>query len=101
MVRQKKSKNGKPFRNGKLPHRTEAVVALMQMGMSDYATIASSVGLSKEEVKQIDLSEDTRIRSLALNGVSADKPFRLLHPIRCPKCRGKITTAPCLVCSRA
>jgi hypothetical protein len=98
MVRQTE-KSGDFTHLTKLPLRVEAAVALMQMGISDYAQIASCVGMTEEQVQQIDLSDDKRIRRLALDGVSPEKRYRLVHPLRCPKCRGRITVAPCLVCS--
>jgi len=82
-----------------LPLRVEAALAVMQMGVSDYAQIASSVGLTEEQVESIDMSDDVRIRSLAAHGVCPDKRYRLVRPLRCPKCRGRITVAPCLTCS--
>ena len=81
-----------------LPLRVEAALAVMQMGFSDYAEIASAVGLSEEQVESIDMSEDVRIRSAAAHGLSPEKRYRLVRPLRCPKCRGRITIAPCLTC---
>lgn len=83
----------------RLPLRVETALAVMQMGISDYPTIASCAGLTEQEVKHIDLSEDRRIRQLGVGGVSPEKQYRLLRPLRCPKCRGMISIAPCVVCS--
>jgi hypothetical protein len=82
----------------RLPLRVETALAVMQMGVTDYAEIASTVGLTEEQVERIDLSEDVRIRSLAARGLSPEKRYRLVRPLRCPKCRSRITIAPCLTC---
>jgi hypothetical protein len=81
-----------------LPSRVEAALAVMQMGVSDYALIASTVGLECEDVAEIDHSEDCRIRDLAVRGVDPAKRFHLVRPLRCPKCRNRITVAPCITC---
>ena len=81
-----------------LPRRVEAALAMMQMGVSDYATIASTVGLEEADVIEIDHSDDQRIRRIAIQGVDPEKQFHLMRPIRCPKCRNRITVAPCLTC---
>lgn len=98
MVRQNEA-NVLDFAGAKLPLRVETALAIMQMGISDYTTIALSVGLTEKQVERIDLSDDERIRELAVSGVSPKKHYRLVRPLRCPKCRGLITTVPCLVCS--
>jgi hypothetical protein len=99
MVRQNDQEFGDFGQGKKLPLRVETALAVMQMGVSDYTTIATSVGLTEQEVEQIDLSDDRRIRRLGIRGVSPEKQYRLLRPLRCPKCRGLTTVAPCLVCS--
>jgi hypothetical protein len=81
-----------------LPTRVEAALAVMQMGVSDYATIASTVGLPQEDVIEIDHSDDDRIRRLAVRGLDPEKRFHLVRPLRCPKCRNRITVVPCLTC---
>jgi hypothetical protein len=70
----------------------------MQMGVTDYATIASTVGLPQEDVIEIDHADDHRIRRLAVQGLDPEKRFHLVRPIRCPKCRNRITIIPCLTC---
>lgn len=99
MVSQSHQNSGDFARRRQLPRNVEATLAVMQMGVSDYATIATSLGISEKEVAAIDLSDDVRIRRMAINGVPAEKRFRLLKPLRCPKCRARITVAPCLACS--
>ena len=97
MVR--RSISGKRKLLGKsLPTRVEAALAVMQMGVTDYATIASTVGLPEEDVVKIDHSDDQRIRGLAVRGLDPEKRFHLVRPIRCPKCRHRITIIPCLTC---
>jgi hypothetical protein len=81
-----------------LPTRVEAALAVMQMGVTDYATIASTVGLLQEDVIEIDQADDHRIRRLAVRGLDPEKRFHLVRPIRCPKCRHRITVVPCLTC---
>lgn len=81
-----------------LPLRVEAALAVMQMGIDDYATIASTVGLTEAEVERIDHSQDKRIRSLAVHGLAPERRYRLVRPLRCPKCRSRINVAPCLTC---
>jgi hypothetical protein len=81
-----------------LPTRVEAVLAMIEMGVTDYATIASTVGLAEEDVIEIDHSDDQRIRRIAVRGLDPEKRFHLVRPIRCPKCRNRITVAPCLTC---
>ena len=81
-----------------LPVGVQAAVAVMQMGFSDYAEIAAAVGLTDEEVRRIDMAEDAKVRQLAIDGVPPGKQFRLVRPLRCPKCRQRITIAPCIVC---
>jgi hypothetical protein len=81
-----------------LPTRVEAALAVMQMGVTDYATIAFTVGLPQADVIEIDHADDHRIRHLAVRGLDPEKRFHLVHPIRCPKCRNRITVVPCLTC---
>jgi hypothetical protein len=81
-----------------LPTRVEAALAVMQMGVTDYATIASTVGLPQEDIIEIDHADDHRIRRLAVRGLDPEKRFHLVRPIRCPKCRNRITIIPCLTC---
>ena len=77
---------------------TDAGSKVMQMGFSDYAEIAAAVGLTDEEVRRIDMAEDANVRRLAIQGLPPGKQFRLARPLRCPKCRQRITIAPCIVC---
>lgn len=83
-----------------LPTRVEAALAVMQMGIKDYDTIAATVGIAREDVSEIDHSQDQRIRRLAVEGLDPDKRFHLVRPLRCPKCRSRITVAPCLTCQK-
>ena len=76
----------------------EAAIAVMLMGVTDYSEIASAVGLTRKEVKEIDLSDDPRIKTLASEGLPAEKRFRLARPLLCPKCRHRINIAPCVAC---
>ena len=82
----------------KVPYRVAAVVAVMEMGISDYAVIADAVGLSIEEVERVDMVEDPAVRQLALAGIPAGASFKLSHRLRCPRCQAKVSLAPCIAC---
>jgi len=86
-------------KNNKLPHTSAAAIAVMEMGISDYSVIAGAVGLSEEEVEQIDMSDDSRIRKLGSRGIPFGEYFHLRSKIRCPKCSASITIAPCVACT--
>jgi hypothetical protein len=85
-------------RNIKVPHRTAAAIAVMEMGVSDYSVIATAVGLTIDEVKQIDMAEDSPIRQLCCEGIPYGEYFTLEREIRCPKCHAKVRFAPCVAC---
>ncbi|HLA84284.1 MAG TPA: hypothetical protein VJL29_05790 [Thermoguttaceae bacterium] len=82
----------------KVPYRVAAAIALMEMGISDYAVIAGAVGMTVEEVERVDMVEDPAIRQLALAGIPAGESFRLSRRVRCPKCQAKVGLAPCIAC---
>ena len=100
MVRQVKECSEKRSRTKPypLPMRVEAAIAVMLMGVVDYSEIASAVGLTRKEVKEIDLADDPRIKTLASKGLPPGKRFRLARPLYCPKCKHKINIAPCVAC---
>ncbi len=68
------------------------------MGITDYERIGAAVGLNATEVERIDMAEDKSIRQLCLAGVPYGHYFTLEAHIRCPKCSGMITLAPCVAC---
>lgn len=82
----------------KVPYAAAAAISLMEMGITDYDRIAAAVGLNAAEVERIDMAEDKSIRQLCLTGVPYGHYFTLEHQIRCPKCSGMITLAPCVAC---
>ena len=98
MIRPKSHKTTDIATGKALPLRSEAALAVMQMGITDYGLIATAVGIPEEEVARIDHSEDERIRRLAVHGVDPAKRYHLVRPLRCPKCRARISVAPCLIC---
>ena len=75
-----------------------AALAVIEMGIRDHAQIAAAVGLSLEEVAQIDAAEDAAIRELGLEGIPAGEFFALAKVIRCPRCGARLTLAPCVTC---
>ncbi len=85
-------------RSIKVPHRAAAAIAVMEMGVSDYSVIASAVGLTVEEVKRIDMAEDSPIRQLGCEGIPYGEYFTLEKDIRCPKCHAMVRFAPCVAC---
>jgi hypothetical protein len=88
-----------PFqRHIEVPYRVAAAIALMEMGVSEYAVIARAVGLTVGEVERIDLVEDSAVRKLAVAGIPVGEWFRLDHRVRCPRCQAKVAVAPCVAC---
>jgi hypothetical protein len=99
----KKSTRRRPWRHPahrgiKVPYAAAAAISLMEMGITDYERIAAAVGLDAAEVERIDMAEDKSIRQLCLAGVPYGHYFTLESHIRCPKCSGMITLAPCVAC---
>ena len=82
----------------KVPYAAAAAISLMEMGITDYDRIGAAVGLHADEVERIDMAEDKAIRQLCLAGVPYGHYFTLESVIRCPKCSGMITLAPCVAC---
>ena len=82
----------------KVPYAAAAAISLMEMGITDYERIGAAVGLKPDEVERIDMAEDKSIRQLCLAGVPYGHYFTLESHIRCPKCSGMITLAPCVAC---
>jgi len=85
-------------RSIKVPHRAAAAIAVMEMGVTDYSVIASAVGLTVDEVKRIDMAEDSPIRQLGCEGIPYGEYFTLEKVIRCPKCHAMVRFAPCVAC---
>lgn len=81
-----------------VPRRTAATLALMQMGIHDYPTLASVVGLTEQEVKHIDMATDPQVRELGVQGIPFGEYFHLRRRVRCPTCFAWITVAPCVAC---
>ena len=82
----------------RVPRRTAATLALMQIGISDYAKIALAVGLTEREVRQIDMAKDPAVRELGVRGIPPGTYFHLRRRVRCPQCAAWITVAPCVAC---
>lgn len=82
----------------KVPYAAAAAISLMEMGITDYERIGLAVGLDAGEIERIDMAEDKAIRQLCLAGVPYGHYFTLESHIRCPKCSGMITLAPCVAC---
>jgi hypothetical protein len=89
-------------RADRVPRRVAAVIAVMEMGITDYSKIARAVGISVQEVQRIDRADDPLVRKLAGRRRQTRQYFTLARAIRCPKCSAKVTIAPCVACdSRA
>jgi hypothetical protein len=82
----------------KVPYATATAMALMQMGVRDYATIAGAVALSVDQIRRIDMAEERPIRQLGLVGIPHGVYFKLHETIRCPKCNALVKIAPCVAC---
>ncbi len=87
-------------RHIEVPYRIAAAIAVMEMGVSEYAAIATAVGLTVEEVKRVDMVEDLPVRQLVVARIPVGESFKLDNRIRCPKCRAKVGIAPCVACRR-
>jgi len=83
----------------RVPRKTAAAIAVMEMGIKDYRLIGEAVGLEAADVKEIDLAGDGPIRRLGVQGIPAGEYFNLRTTICCPKCGAKVTIAPCVACS--
>lgn len=79
-------------------YRVASTIAVMQMGVVDYSTIAQAVGLGIPEIQEIDGAADGSVRELAVAGIPGGEYFRLLRPVRCPKCQALVSLAPCVGC---
>ena len=82
-----------------VPYRDAMALAVMQMGLSDYAVIAAVTRLTVEDVKRIDMMEDASIRQLWREGLPDGEFFKLYETVRCPKCRATTIFAPCVSCT--
>jgi hypothetical protein len=96
--RQMKSWQHPLDRRIKVPYRIAATIAVMEMGISDYAVIAEAVGFTVEQVRRIDSAEDSSVRQLAVAGIPVGEFFKLVTRVRCPKCHGDVGVAPCVGC---
>jgi len=81
-----------------VPYRAAAVVALREMGVSDYAVIAAALSLTVEEVRRIDSADDPSIRRLCVEKIPYGEYFKLDEEIRCPRCNATIKVVPCVAC---
>lgn len=81
-----------------VPCRAAVAIAVIGMGVSDYAVIATATGLTIEEVKRIDMAKDPSVRQLGAVGIPSGQYFKLETTIRCPKCHAKVNLAPCVAC---
>jgi hypothetical protein len=82
----------------RVPYKTAAAMAVMEMGITDYGDIAEAVGLSSDEVKRIDDVEDDGVRRLCHERIPLGEYFKLAIYLRCPRCAAKTTIAPCPTC---
>jgi len=82
-----------------VPYRVAAAIAVMEMGISEYAVIAEAVGLTVEEVRTIDAAEDSSVRQLAVARIPLGEWFKLDKHLRCPKCHAELNLVPCIACS--
>ena len=82
----------------RVPRQTAAVLALIETGITDYEILSVAVGLSIEEVRQIDMAQDPEVRRLGIHGLPSGEYFRLRNRVRCPKCSAWLTIAPCVAC---
>jgi len=103
-TRHRQKRNGTCWRHPtdvrlRVPRKTAATIALMEMGITDYAVIAAAVDLDVNEVKQIDLTTEGPIRRLGVEGIPVGEYFNLRTVVCCPKCGAKVTIAPCVACS--
>jgi len=88
-------------RSIEVPYATAKVVALMQMGIRDYAVIAGAVALTVQDVRRIDLAEEGSVRQLGVLGIPHGVYFRLQEKVRCPKCSALLNMVPCIACDSA
>ncbi|MBN2022435.1 MAG: hypothetical protein JW809_06535 [Pirellulales bacterium] len=99
----KRERRSRPWRHPlkrhiEVPYRVAAAIAVMEMGVSEYSTIAHAVGLTLEEVERVDMVEDAAVRQLALARIPEGEWFKLAHRIRCPKCQATVGVVPCVAC---
>ena len=87
-------------RTVRVPQQTAVAVALMEMGITNLEEIGRAVGLSTDEVLRIDSVEDPAVRKLCSLGIPYGIYFRLQDKVRCPRCDGFVTIAPCVACDR-
>lgn len=85
-------------RSIKVPYATAVAMALIQMGVRDYAVIARAACLRVEDVRRIDMTEDCRVRQLGVAGIPHGVYFRLHERVRCPRCKALVKMAPCIAC---
>lgn len=83
------------------PQKVGAVIALIQSGVTHYATIARATGLTEEDVRRIDDAKDQHIQDLALRGTGRDVYYHLRSKIACPRCGSIIYLVPCVACTVA
>ncbi len=96
-------KRSRPWRHPlkrsiEVPYRIAAAIAVMEMGISEYAVIARAVGLTVEEVERVDMAEDPSVRRLAVARIPVGESFKLDNRVRCPKCQAEVRLAPCVAC---
>ncbi len=75
-----------------------AAIELMLRGVSDLQRIASVVGLTIEEVRDLESADDPRVRKLVLEGLPLEFVFRLRSATVCPGCGSRIYLVPCMTC---
>ncbi len=86
-------------RSIEVPYSTAVAMALIQMGVRDYAAIAVAACLSVKEVQRIDMAEDRLVRQLGVAGIPQGVYFKLHETVRCPKCNALVKMAPCIACT--
>ena len=85
-------------RSIQVPYRIAAAIAVMEMGIREYAVIAGAVGLTIEEIERIDMVADSSVRQLAIARIPKGESFKLENAVRCPKCQAEVGIAPCVAC---
>jgi hypothetical protein len=78
--------------------RELGAVALMRMGRTDYAEIATLVDLEVADVERIDEASETRLRTWAVYGTPLGEFADLTQPVRCNGCGTLLDKVPCLRC---
>lgn len=82
----------------RVPYKTAAAMAVMEMGITDFDDIAEAVGLTVADIKRIDQVEEEGVRRLCSERIPYGEYFKLAIHLRCPRCSAKTIMAPCATC---